>query len=56
MDIFVLDLLILCLQEKLSGTSNGKAMILSNCATGGRKKSRFVKNQEAKGLLGDILF
>ena len=51
-----MDLLILCLQEKLSGTSNGEAMILSNCATGGRKKSRFVKNQEAKGLLGDILF
>ena len=33
------------------GTSNGKAMILSNCAICGSKKSRFFKNQEEKGLL-----
>ena len=31
-------------------TSNGKAMILSKCALCGSKKSRFIKNQEAKGL------
>ena len=50
---------------KVSSTSNGKAMILSKCAICGSKKSRFVRNQEAKGLLsnlgllpilGDILF
>ena len=33
-------------------TSNGKAMILSNCAICSSKKSRFFKNQEAKELLG----
>ena len=32
-------------------TSNGKTMILSKCAKCGSKKSRFIKNQEAKGLL-----
>ena len=46
-------------------------MVLSQCAICGRKKSRFIKNQEAKGplrnlgvrtslskvpILGDILF
>ena len=50
---------------KISITSNGKAMILSKCAICGSKKYRFMKNQEAKGLLsklvgrtllGDILF
>ena len=35
---------------KISKTSNGKAMILSNCAICGSKKSRFIKNQDAKGL------
>ena len=28
----------------VSSTSNGKAMILSNCTTCGSKKSRFIKN------------
>ena len=36
---------------KLSASSNGRAMILSKCAICGSKKSRFIKNQEAKGLL-----
>ena len=31
-----------------SGTSDGRAMILSKCAICGCKKSRFIKNQEAK--------
>ena len=35
-------------------TSNGKAMILSKCAICGSKKSRFIKKQEAKGLLCDL--
>ena len=29
-------------------------MILSKCAICGSKKSRFIKNQEAKGLLGNL--
>ena len=39
---------------KVSGTSNGKAMMLSKCAICGCKKSRFIKNQEAKGLLSNL--
>ena len=29
-------------------------MILSKCAICGSKKSRFIKNQEAKGLLSNL--
>ena len=29
-------------------------MILSKCAICGSKKSRFIKNQEAKGLLNNL--
>ena len=29
-------------------------MILSKCAKGGSKKSRFIKYQEAKGLLSNL--
>ena len=29
-------------------------MILSKCATYGNEKSRFIKNQEAKGLLSNL--
>ena len=35
-------------------TSNGKAIILSKCAICSRKKSRFIKNQEAKRLLNNL--
>ena len=38
----------------VSSTSNGKAVILSKCAIWGSKKSRFIKNQEAKGLLSKL--
>ena len=31
-----------------------KTMILLKCAICGSKKSRFIKNQEAKGLLSNI--
>ena len=56
---------------KISKTSNGRTMLLSKCAICDSKKSRFIKNQEAKGrlsnlgirtplrkvpILGDILF
>ena len=39
---------------EISSTSNGRAMILSKCAICGSKKSRFIKNQEAKGLLSNL--
>ena len=39
---------------EISSTSNGRAMILSKCAICGSKKSRFIKNQEAKGLLSKL--
>ena len=34
--------------------SNGRTMVLSKCAICGSKKSRFIKNQEAKGLLSNL--
>ena len=42
------------IDPKISSTSNGKAMILSKCAICGSKKSRFIKNQEAKRLLSNL--
>ena len=39
---------------RVSKTSNNRTMILSKCAICGSKKSRFIKNQEAKGLLGNL--
>ena len=39
---------------KLSSSSYGKAMILWNCAICCTKKSRFIKNQEVKGLLSNL--
>ena len=39
---------------KISITSNGKAMILSKCAICGSEKSRFIKNEEAKGLSSNL--
>ena len=59
------------ISPKVSKTTNGKAIILSTCAICRSKKSKFIKQQEAKGLLsilglrpplnkipvlGDILF
>ena len=59
------------INPRVLGTSNGKAMILSKCAICGSKKSRYIKNPEAKEILsiwdlraplskipvlGDILF
>ena len=38
---------------KISSSSNGRAIILSKCAICGSKKSRFIKNQQAKGLLSN---
>ena len=59
------------INPRVSKTSNSRKMVLSKCAICNSKKSRFIKNQEAKGLLsilgiktplskvpilGDILF
>ena len=38
----------------MSRTSNGKTTILSNCAICGSKKSKFIKKQEANGLLSSL--
>ena len=35
-------------------TENGRLMLLSKCALCGYKKSRFIKEQEAKGLLSSL--
>ena len=42
------------IDPEISITSNGKAMILSKCAICGSEKSRFIKNEEAKGLLSNL--
>ena len=42
------------IDPKVSGSSNGRTIILSKCAICGSKKSRFIKNQDAKGLLENL--
>ena len=42
------------INPKVSKTSNGRTMVLSKCAICNSKKSRFIKNQEAKGLLSNL--
>ena len=42
------------INPRFSATSNGRTMILSKCAICGSKKSKFIKKQEAKGLLGSL--
>ena len=42
------------INAQVSSTSNGKLMILSKCAICISKKSKFIKNQEAKGLLSKL--
>ena len=39
---------------KVSKTTNGKAMILSTCAICGSKKSKCIREQEAKRLLSNL--
>ena len=39
---------------QVSSTSNGKIMILSKCAICGSRKSRFIKKQDAKGILSSL--
>ena len=42
------------INPRVSNTSNGRKTILSKCAICGSKKSRFIKNQEVKGLLSNF--
>ena len=42
------------INPKVSKTSNNKIMILSQCAICGSKKSKFSKEQQAKGLLSNL--
>ena len=42
------------INPRVSNISNGRTMILSKCAICGSKKSTFIKNQEAKGLLSNF--
>ena len=42
------------INPNVSATSNGRTMILSKCAICGSKKSKFIKKQEANGLLSNL--
>ena len=42
------------IDAKMLKTENGKLMLSSECAVRGSKKSRFMKEQEAKGLLTNL--
>ena len=40
--------------SKIAKTKKGKLMLLSKCAVRYSKKSRFIKDQEASGLLSSL--
>ena len=42
------------INPRVSSTSDGRTMVLSKCAKCGSKRSRFIKNQEAKGILSNL--
>ena len=42
------------INPRVSKTINGKRMILAKCAIYGSKKSKFIKEREAKGLLSNL--
>ena len=42
------------INPKVLKTTNGKTMILSKCAICGSKNSKFIKEQQAKGLLSNL--
>ena len=44
------------INSRVSKTSNDRAMVLSKCAMCDSKKTRFMKKQEAKGLLSKLGF
>ena len=42
------------IDSRVSNASNGRNTMLSKCSVCGSKKSRVIKNQEAKGLLSNL--
>ena len=42
------------IDPRIVKSKNGRSMIQSNCTIGVSKKSRFIKEQKAKGLLSDL--
>ena len=42
------------INPRVSKISNGRTMVLSKCAISDSKKSRFIKIQEATGLLSNL--
>ena len=42
------------INPKVSKTTNGKMMVLSKCAICSSKKAKFIKDQQAKGLLSNL--
>ena len=46
--------ILIVLIKKFLQFINGKTMVLSKCAICGSKKSKFIKKQEAKGLLSNL--
>ena len=42
------------INPNVSKINNGRTMLLSNCAICNSKKSRFIKDQEVKGLLSNL--
>ena len=42
------------INPKVLKTRNGKIMVVSKCAICGSKKTKFIKEQQAKGLLSNL--
>ena len=42
------------INQKVLKTTNGKTMILSKCVICDSKESKFIKEQQAKGLLSNL--
>ena len=42
------------INPQVASASNGKRMILSKCAICGSRKSKFIKKQDAKGILSSL--
>ena len=41
--------------QQVARTKNGRKILLSKCTVYNSKKSKFIKQQEAKGLAGNLL-
>ena len=42
------------INPQVSSTNNGKTMMISKCAVCNSRKCKFIKKQEAKGLLSKL--